>query len=409
MKIVYIANARLPTEKAHGYQIVKMCEAFSRVGAEVQLLHPFRYQSDPQLKVQDISDYYDVDPNFTFRTLTNLDIVPAESLMPTGLYTRMYFIHSLLWGLFATTIARRQHAAIYYTRDVEVAYWLVRGGLPTVLELHSIPKRAGRWLLRRISNDPALSLLVTLTSFIKARLVEMGFSEDRILVSQDAVDLSQYEHLPDKEQCRQRLGLPINSIIIGYLGRFQTLDKEKGIPELIRAMAQMPSVSGKQPLLLCVGGPIDVTPNYLDLASSLGIAEGQLRFIDRVPNQEVPIWIRSFDLAVAPFPTTEHYSYFMSPLKIFEYMASEVPIVASDLPSLREVLTHGQNAWLVNADNPQDLSTAMTHVLKNKDLSSRLSLQAREDVTRHTWTIRAKNILDIAKATPSNLAHQLTE
>ena len=91
MKIVYIANARLPTEKAHGYQIVKMCEAFSRVGAEVQLLHPFRYQSDPQLKVQDISEYYDVDPNITFRTLTNLDIVQAESLMPTGLYTRMYF------------------------------------------------------------------------------------------------------------------------------------------------------------------------------------------------------------------------------------------------------------------------------------------------------------------------------
>ena len=66
-QVIYITNSRLPTEKAHGYQIVKMCQALAQNGANVLLLHPFRHQRNPRLKEQSVFDYYGVPPVFEVR------------------------------------------------------------------------------------------------------------------------------------------------------------------------------------------------------------------------------------------------------------------------------------------------------------------------------------------------------
>jgi glycosyltransferase involved in cell wall biosynthesis len=189
------------------------------------------------------------------------------------------------------------------------------------------------------------------------------------------------------------LGLPQDRAIIGYIGRFRTMEMEKGIPELVQAMAHLRSVNGKEPLLLCVGGPLTTVPFYLDLALRCGIPSINLRFVDRVPNREVPFWMRAFDIAVAPFPYTEHYAYFMSPLKIFEYIAAGVPVVATDLPSIREVLHHGQNAWLVKPDDPRALAQGIHQILNYSDVAEKLTHQASRDVQSKTWRRRASEIL----------------
>ena len=90
----------------------------------------------------------------------------------------------------------------------------------------------------------------------------------------------------------------------------------------MQAAAHLPSIGGEEPLIVCVGGPIDAVLGYLKLATTYDVPEHRLQFVDRVPNREIPFWIRSFDIAVAPFPNSEHYAYFMSPLKLFEYMAA---------------------------------------------------------------------------------------
>jgi glycosyltransferase involved in cell wall biosynthesis len=221
----------------------------------------------------------------------------------------------------------------------------------------------------------------------------MGFSSDRVIVLPDGVDLDLFEGLPSKDDCRRRLGLPLGRPIIGYIGRFRTLEMEKGIPELVEAMGDLSSVNGAEPLLLCVGGPMDAVPTYLELARRIGIPQDRLRFVDRVPNIEVPYWIRAFDVALAPFPWVDHYAYFMSPLKLFEYMATGVPILATDLPSIREVLRHGENAWLVPPSNPKALAEGIRHLLENPALAERLAQQARKDVRQYTWKRRAAVIL----------------
>jgi len=396
-KLTYIFNARLPTEKAHGYQVGKMCEAFAENGVEVLLMHPYRQQSDALTQGTNLFEYYGLRKTFQVRILPNCDVVRLERFFSSGIPASLFFAHAFLWALYASVEARRRTADVYYTRDSVVAYWLLRLGLPTIYEEHVVPKRAQRWLLRRITHHPSLRLVVAVTSFIKARFISLGFSEKQVVVLPDAVDISLFSGLPSKETCRKQLGLEPNRTIIGYVGRFQTMEMEKGIPELVKAMALLPFVNGSEPLLVCLGGPMDAVPAYLKLAYGMGVPERRLKFIDRVAQVDVPYWIRAFDIAVAPFPTNEHYAYFMSPLKLFEYMAAGVPIVTSDLPSIREVLAHGENAWLVEPGNEEALAQGIIRVLQDAVLSTKLATNARQAVDRFTWERRARAILNHAR------------
>ena len=394
MRIVYVVNARLPTEKANGYQISKTCEAFAQHGAEVIVLHPYRYQDDPELRRLSLFDYYRLPPAFRVRTLPNIDVLRWQAFLPRAAFSRLRVVHALLWGLYATLAARRYAADVYFTRNPEVAYWLVKRGMPTVFEAHTVPNRLFRRILRSVSRQPSLRRVIALTTGTREELIEIGFDQGIISVVPDAVDLSSFERLPSKEECRHRLGLPRHSAIVGYIGRFQTMSVEKGVPELLQAMARLRSSASRERLLLCVGGPMDAVPGYLEQAASLGLPEVEVRFVDRVPNSDVPYWMRACDVGTLPFPWTEHYAYYASPMKLFEYMAAGVPIVASRLPSLCEVLRHDENAWLVEPGDPAALAEGIDEVLSHRDRSASLARQAAIDVRAYSWSNRAAHILD---------------
>ncbi len=395
-RIVYIANARLPTEKAHGYQICKMCEAFADLGVKVRLLHPRRHNP---LEGKSVFEYYGVRPVFEVQALPNWDVVPLSRWVPGGWFAPVFFLHAFFWARYAVRKAAREKAHLYYTREVPIAYWLVRQGFPTVYEAHVVPKRGQRWLLKGMTQREELRLVVVLTSFIRDAFIKMGFPEEKVVVLPDGVDLSLFENLPDRASCRSALNLPLDRPLVGYIGRFRTLEMEKGIPELIEAMKYLPAIGGKEPLLLCVGGPMDAAPHYLDLARRIGVPQDRLRFVDRVPNTEVPYWIRACDIATIPWTWTEFSAYFTSPLKLFEYMAAGVPILATDLPSIREVLRHGENAWLVPPGDPKALAEGIRHLLENPELARRLAERAREDVQKYTWKHRAETILRLVGKT----------
>ena len=110
------------------------------------------------------------------------------------------------------------------------------------------------------------------------------------------------------------------------------------------------------------------------------------------PHGEIPYWLKAADVLVLPNSGKEDISkYWTSPLKMFEYMASGRPIVASDLPSIREVL-NGENAILVEPDNPEKLAGGIKAILQNNQLSDRISIKAVLDVQEYSWTKRVQKI-----------------
>ena len=396
MKLVYIANTRLPSEKAMGYYISKQCEAFAENGAVVNLLYPRRRQYDPSMVGLSVHEYYGVAPIFTARALPNVDIFRIQRIVPSVLFPAFVLGHGLGWGLYGALAARQEEADLYCTPSLMVAFWLLRLNLPTAYDSHSLPRRIQRVPLRRIARGNHLRLAVTVTSALREELVQIGFPTDKVSVLPMGADLSHFQGLPDKAECRKRLGLPQGRTILGYVGRFQTMYKEKGIPEMVKAMALLQDVNGSEPLLLCVGGPMEPVSSYRNLARRIGLPDHRLQFMDRVPNREVAIWMRAFDIALAPFPTGDHYTHYISPLKVFEYMAAGLPILATDLPSLREVLRHGENAWMVAPGSPEALSKGIIRLTGDRALQQSLADQAREDVKSFEWKRRASRILDLA-------------
>lgn len=391
-RIVYLTTARLPTEKAHGYQICKMCEAFAQNGMDVTLLHPFRRQ--PQaLDGRSIFSYYGIQRCFAVQTLANVDIFSIERFVPATVFNGLFLLHSFLWSLWAARYARRYRADIYYARDISIAFWLTRLGMPTVLELHAIPAGIQDFLLKKIAQQTNLKLTAALTGFIKERLMKRGFAEERIIVLPDAVDPGVFAVPMSKEECRRKVGLPEQAVIVGYIGRFTTMGMEKGVQTLIEAVAEVRKKI-RHACVLCVGGPMEAVARYREIGRARGLDDSSMHFIDRVPNTEVPIWIKACDVVTIPWPWNEFSAYYTSPMKLFEYMASGVPIVASDLPSLREVLRHGENAWLVQPGDPYALAMGIKLILENPIKARLFAEQAGREVKGYTWLLRSKFVLE---------------
>jgi len=108
----------------------------------------------------------------------------------------------------------------------------------------------------------------------------------------------------------------------------------------------------------------------------------------------IPKYLAAADVLVLPNTSEEAISrLYTSPLKLFEYMAARRPIVASDLPSVREILNE-ENAILVRSDNPKALADGIQKVLTNEELSKKLAENAFKEVQRYSWEKRAEKILE---------------
>ena len=107
---------------------------------------------------------------------------------------------------------------------------------------------------------------------------------------------------------------------------------------------------------------MDRVPSYRSIAAEHGLDPDRVRFVDRVPNADVPTWLAAFDVAVMPGRRTQHFAYETSPLKLFEYLAAGLPVVAIDLPSMRLVLRDGENALLADPDDPAALPGAISRL-----------------------------------------------
>jgi glycosyltransferase involved in cell wall biosynthesis len=172
---------------------------------------------------------------------------------------------------------------------------------------------------------------------------------------------------------------------IGYAGH---LYPWKGVDLIIEAVTALQDTRA----LIIGGHPRERDVQRVrDLAVRLDCSS-RVAVTGLLPPFDVQRRLREADVLVLPNPASAISSRFTSPLKLFEYMASARPIVASDLPSIREVLTHERNALLVEAGNPQALTAALRRIKANRGLGERLARQALEDVRQYTWEARAARL-----------------
>src|SRR3989344_257227 len=370
-KLIYIANARIPTEKAHGIQIMQMCQSFALCDAndtnlhandtnkiEVELVIPRRLNPIKQ----DPFDYYGVRRNFKITKLPTLDLITF------GLGSFGFFVETITFLISSAIYLLFRKYDILYTRE-----WLAGLFFKNIaLEIHSLPAKQN-FLQQKIWKR-AKALLV-LTSFIKNDLVKFGVPENKILILPDAVDLAKFDIKISKAEARKKLGLPQEKKIVLYTGQ---LFEWKGIDILTKAAELFQDVE-----FYIVGGNLPKAKKKTNL-----------HFVGQKPYSEIPLWLRAADVLVLPNKKGSKISEeYTSPLKLFEYMASGRPIVASQLPSLQEILTD-QEAEFFMPNDSTDLARAIKKILEDSQLASKISQSALQKVQNYTWQSRARRALD---------------
>ncbi len=389
MRLVYVASMRWPTEKAHGLQIAQNCEAFAQAGAQVTLWVPRRANTPEMRAIADPWAHYGVERVFDVRRLPGVDLMPLAA--GKALLEKLAFaLQTLTFALAALAAALATRAAVYYTRDLYtlLALSLVKRRRALAYEPH---RRSQSRVGRRLQDLAArrAGAVFPITTPLAQALIAGGLPPGRALVAHDGVRRARFENLPERAAARREVGWPAAAFIVGYVGRLHTMGMDKGVGALVDALAQLDGAA-----LALVGGPDDMAAALRRRWLERGLPEADFLYAGQVAPEDVPLYLRAFDVCAMPFPWTQHYAYYASPLKLFEYMAAGRPVVASDLPAWADVVQDGATALLVPPGDADALAAALARLRADPVLRDRLGASARDRALAHyTWDARARAIL----------------
>lgn len=370
MQLVYLSNSKIPSREANSIHVMKMCQALAQLGHAVKLLAP-DVEVGIEQGVADIYDFYGVAQCFELRKL------PWRRIKGRG----------WIYGWEAGRVAGRMGVDAAFGRSLHACAIAARQGLPTVWDAHMLTflqRPTERQLFRWMIAAPAFKGMTTNCEALRrAILAEFPRLSDRIVAAQNGAD-----PLPD-DLAPADLGETGGRPQIGYVGQ---LYPGKGF-EIVRALAAIvPSAD-----FHVVGGE-QATVDRLRADQRL---PGNIRLHGFVPPAEAERLTMAFDVVMAPYQKEVQIAgggetaAWMSPLKVFGYMAAGKPILCSDLPVLREVVEDDRNGLLLPPDDPQSWSAALKRLLDSPELRERLGRTARAHfLARHTWQKRATRVIE---------------
>jgi glycosyltransferase involved in cell wall biosynthesis len=378
-RLLLIANARMPSQRAQSLQVAQVAGAFQRAGTHTTLLHARRVPT-PELPVgETLWSYYGVEGEPSVEAVPCVDWIDR---VPRGLQYVPARVQELTFGRNAARRALRDEGARVLSRELETAALLARAGHQRLfLEVHRVPEGARRraWLLEAARGARGV---VAISGGVREDLEAAGVSGEALRVEHDGYEAARFEALPSRGEARAELGVAPGARLVVYTGGFLTW---KGVEVLVDAARAMPDVE------FVLAGGMDA-----DVARVRAYAAGaaNVRLDGFQPPARVPLYLAAADATVVPNLAEPAISArYTSPLKVFEAMAAGVPLVASDLPSLRDVLTHDEDALLVPPGDPAALAEGLSRLLGDEALRARMSERLLSRAGEHTWDARARRLL----------------
>lgn len=368
--IIYVADNRLALKNAAIMNIVEMCGAFSKTGIRTTLMVP-----DCGTSRSHLFAFYGV--------LHPFDVIKVP--LPK------IFIRRRLAGLVTVFswktlfLLRNQRFDLVYTRTTWIFFMLaVLIKRKCVFEAHQyrFNGKIQTFIYRKLVKLGMRSKygsMVCISAELKKQWLRECIHEKKIFVAHDGVNLNRFHAGISKAEARQILGLGKNRQIVVYTG---SIIPGKGVETLVRCASNLPEV-----LFVIVGGEKE----QVEKLGALSLRPN-LIFPGRVPPVKVPIYQAAADILALPNGRGSAIDDVTSPMKLFEYIASARPIVATDIPSVLEILKDRFNSLISPVNDSRKLSENIRCLLLNPSLCQELVQNALQDIKKYTWDTRVQSI-----------------
>ena len=380
MRLIYPDPNWVPDTTPSALQILQNVDAFGQLGIDITLVTPKSTNGLSEANILGRS----LPPSVTKKTLPDLRrrwFFPSSSNKP-------FYFQATRW------ISKQDRSALL-VRNLKMAEYLLRSGSsqPIFFETHELFAQTFREQHEPINRDE------------KKKLSALMLREEFVYRSCKGI-IALTKHLADDVRRHYGVSTPFHIAPDGfdaelaagssnpekagslpqllYLG---SLHPWKGVDKLVRVMR---FINGAN--LRIAGGVPERISQLRSLARELGV-DKRIEFLGPIdPVKRFDI-IAAADVCLLPSSDTSIGARFTSPLKLFEYMAMGKPIVASDLPAMREVLTNNENALLVEYGDEEKFAAAINLLLSNSELLLSLGRNAKALSNRYTWKARAEGIL----------------
>ena len=315
------------------------------------------------------------------------EVIASETLALLGnqdVYQRLQRLHAR-WHLDA--IYERYslwgHAALRFARE---------HGIPFLLEVNA-PLRVEQARYRALHNAVLAEALeahlfqladrvLVPSSALREYVIARGARPGRVRTVCNAADPGRFRSAPRPTWN----GGPRTPFVIGFVG---SLKPWHGIQDLLRAFVRLRRRSSAYRLLIVGDGPLRPAIEQICRRERLTDA---IRLTGDVDYARVPALMAEMDVALAPYPRMT--TFYFSPLKVYEYMAAGVPIVASAIGQVTEILTHRRTALLHPAGSVRKIVEHIEDLRARPRLAARLARAARHlAVKKYTWDRNAARVL----------------
>ncbi len=362
-RLLYITFLRIPSEKANSVQIMNTCEALSDY-YHIDLVHSKRY-----FEKKNIREIYEVKS----KDLNIISVFIPKMRFLIHFQRLWFYISLLIFYIMAFLKLCKSEYDIIFTRDDKLALvfeLLKKIGVvktPVYYELHDFSP----WMKRLKHIDG----YICLTKGIKDRL-----KKRRSIVLHDAVDYKKYSNEEKK------VVVDTSLFKVSYIGNASTYNLDKGLLNIARAILNL-----KDTCMIFVGGPKDVWYKVKRLVKKEERKSDRFHYIPFVPYNEVAGIMKGMDCLVYTPPMNDKLGIFASPMKIFEYISTGIPVILSDLPVHREIASECPGVLFCEPDE-DGVMGAIKRVYEKQDLYREKAKKNLDIAKEFSWKNRAKKI-----------------
>ena len=270
-----------------------------------------------------------------------------------------------------------QRQGIPWILQVEALLYYEAKAERKALVLDGIARKLEIWSYRQCD------VIACVSATLKKILVEeIGIDAQKIVLVPNGVDI---QFLDPQLHEPKRL---FSGFTIGFVG---SLYSWAGLGLLLETMSELQAESFQISLIIVGDGEMEKV--WSDQAQALGLQE-QIKFIGRVPWQEVPQYIAGFDIGYSGQILLQMGKMYLSPMKLYEYMSMGKPVIASAFEDAQRLVIEGETGFLFQPGDKQTLKQALIKAIMDRDRLPSMGQKARRQIeAEHSWTNRVQHLL----------------